>query len=212
MTTSHSTSLLLSVAKLWLLLVLASTSAAAAVSQPPAPRDPPCTGSFHWLGKGLKPEDCKYAIEKFWRIDVARYRSHEFEFVGLGGQRYTKLSPMKTPRRYQHDTCTLVIANLNLFPRMDLPEPPRRPFKYSDVSSFEELYQAAGRVDQHCVSWVHQAGYQDTGELGSLGVFLMATGSYEEEYIPEGVTPKGRLLAMANQQNQSAPILPADTA
>ncbi|KAL8669189.1 MAG: hypothetical protein Q9168_006213 [Polycauliona sp. 1 TL-2023] len=166
MTPSYSICLLLSVARSWLLLALAATSVVAAPPRPPAPapRDPPCTGSFDWLGRGLKPMDCKYALEKFWRLDVARNRVHDFEFIGLGGQRYTKLTAMKTPRRYQHGSCTIVIANLNLFPPQDLPEPPQGPFKYSDISSFEELYQAADRVDYHCVSWVHQAGYQDTGK------------------------------------------------
>lgn len=60
-------------------------------------------------------------------------------------------------------SCTLVIANLNMFPSMDLPEPPPGPFRYNDISTFEELYEAARRVDQHCVAWVRQAGYQDTG-------------------------------------------------
>ena len=61
-------------------------------------------------------------------------------------------------------SCTLVIANLNLFPPMDLPEPPKVPLTYSDISSFEEVYQAAYRVDQHCVALVRQAGYQDIGK------------------------------------------------
>lgn len=43
-----------------------------------------------------------YAIEKFRRIDVARYRSFEFEFIGLGGHRESKLPAMKTPRRYSY--------------------------------------------------------------------------------------------------------------
>lgn len=100
MTTFHSLPLLLFVARLWLLL--GSLSVAAAVSRPPELRDPPCTGSFDWLGDGLRPEDCVNAIKKFWRIDVARYRSFEFEFIGLSGRRYSKLPPMKTPRRYSH--------------------------------------------------------------------------------------------------------------
>lgn len=64
-------------------------------------------------------------------------------------------------------SCTIVIANLNLFPPMDLPEPPRGPFKYSDISTFEELYGAAQRVDQHCLAWLRQAGYQETGKKPS---------------------------------------------
>ncbi|KAI4270844.1 MAG: hypothetical protein L6R38_007001 [Xanthoria sp. 2 TBL-2021] len=89
---------------------------------------------------------------------------------------------------------------------MDLPEPPPGPFTYSDISTFEELYEAARQVDQHCVAWVRQAGYQDTGNYGSLGVFLLATNSYEEIWIPEGVTPKTRAPGMAAQQNQSVPL------
>lgn len=100
MTTFHSLPLLLFVARLWLLL--ASLSVAATISQPLKLRDPPCTGSFDWLGDGLRPEDCVYAIEKFRRIDVARYHSFEFEFIGLGGHRDSKLPAMKTPRRYSY--------------------------------------------------------------------------------------------------------------
>lgn len=100
MTISHSVRLLFLVARLWLLL--ASTSVAAALSQPPKPRDPPCTGSFDWLGDGLRPVDCVYAIEKFWRLDVARHGSLDFEFIGLGRHRYTRLPAMQTPRRYKH--------------------------------------------------------------------------------------------------------------
>lgn len=55
-----------------------------------------------------------------------------------------------------------------MFPSMDLPEPPPGPFTYSDISTFEELYEAARQVDQHCVAWVRQAGYQDTGKKPPL--------------------------------------------
>ncbi|KAL8976483.1 MAG: hypothetical protein Q9205_007512 [Flavoplaca limonia] len=94
---------------------------------------------------------------------------------------------------------------------MDLPEPPKGPFQYSDISSFEDLYQSATRVGEHCVALVRQAGYQDTGTHGSLGVFLMATDSYEDQYIPEGVTPRARPLQMASEQNESVPIASTDT-
>ncbi|KAL9618078.1 MAG: hypothetical protein Q9204_008437 [Flavoplaca sp. TL-2023a] len=88
---------------------------------------------------------------------------------------------------------------------MDLPEPPRGPFQYSDISSFEDLYMSATRVGEHCVALVRQAGYQDTG------VFLMATDSYEDQYIPEGVTPRARPLQMASEQNESVPLASTDT-
>ena len=48
---------------------------------------------------------------------------------------------------------------------MDLPEPPKGPFRYSDISSFEDLYQSATRIGEHCVALVRQAGYQDTGKI-----------------------------------------------
>ncbi|KAL8878259.1 MAG: hypothetical protein Q9198_003891 [Flavoplaca austrocitrina] len=77
---------------------------------------------------------------------------------------------------------------------MDLPEPPKGPFQYSDISSFEDLYQSATRVGEHCVALVRQAGYQDT-----------------DQYIPEGVTPRARPLQMASEQNESVPIASTDT-
>ena len=116
MTTSHSVRLL-SLAGLLLLLGFASISLAAAVARPESLRDPPCTASLNWLGDhGLNPVDCAYAIRKFWRIDVVKYRSNDMEFVGLGGQRYSKLPAMQTPRRYRHGKMELPDTWLELFP------------------------------------------------------------------------------------------------
>lgn len=61
-------------------------------------------------------------------------------------------------------------------------------------------------------STIEDAESGGTGNYGSLGVFLMATNSYEENWIPEGVTPKTRPPGMAAQQNQSVPLNLAGTA
>lgn len=53
---------------------------------------------------------------------------------------------------------------LGEFPRQELPEPPKGPFKRTDISTFFDIYDAAKRVQANCVAWVHQAGYQDIGE------------------------------------------------
>lgn len=116
MTTSHAVPLL-SLTRWLLLLAFAPTSLAAAVARPVSLRDPPCTASLNWLGDhGLNPMDCEYAIRKFWRIDVVKYQSNDMEFVGLGGQRYSKLPAMRTPRRYRHGKMELPDTWLELFP------------------------------------------------------------------------------------------------
>ncbi|KAL8724566.1 MAG: hypothetical protein Q9166_007876 [cf. Caloplaca sp. 2 TL-2023] len=196
-------------AGLWVMLAL-PPSVLAAVSVDP--RDPPCTGSYDWLGTGLNAVDCVYAIDKFFNLEVAHHAYQTFEFTGVSHRRYTKLPAMRTPRRYTHGTCTLVVTLLGIFPSMDLPEPPKGPFKDSDISTFYDLHQAASRIQKHCVAWVRQAGYEDLGSFGSLGVFLMATNSNEERFIPPGVEPSSRSLVLASQQNQSVPLNLAEIA
>ncbi len=61
-------------------------------------------------------------------------------------------------------TCTLVVAMLAEFPRQELPEPPKVPFKRSDVSTFFDIYDAARRIQADCVALLDQVGYQDLGE------------------------------------------------
>ena len=110
MTASRSVSVP-SLARLLILLAFTAIALAAAVARPTSLRDPPCTGSLNWLGDhGLNPMDCEYAIRKFWRIDVVKFRSLDIEFVGLGGQRYSKLPAVQTPRRYRHGTTKLPIT------------------------------------------------------------------------------------------------------
>lgn len=53
---------------------------------------------------------------------------------------------------------------LSIFPRMDLPEPPKGPFLLNDVSTFYELHEAALSVHKNCVDLLHQAGYQNIGK------------------------------------------------
>ncbi|KAI4242446.1 MAG: hypothetical protein L6R40_004000 [Gallowayella cf. fulva] len=156
--------------------------------------------------------DCLYAIEKLFNLEVVHYRSHNFEFTASPGRQSTKLPRMRTPRRYTHDSCTLVVALLGEVPSSHLPEPPKRSLKFSDISTFEDLYRAAGRIQTHCVAWVHQAGYLDLGTFGSLGVFLMATNSYEDRFIPPGVKPSAGPLTMPSPRNHSGSLDTAGTA
>lgn len=169
-------------ASLCLLLLSAPTySLAAAVQSRRLGREPPCTGSFDWLSPQMLAADCAAAIEKLRRSDRAWHGSRDFEFIGKSGRKTTLLH-MRTPRRYTAGeliclcleiamlglicagTCTLVIAMLNLFPEADLPDPPKHFLGSSDVTSFEDLYLAAISVQDNCVAWLHQAGYQQEGK------------------------------------------------
>ena len=67
-------------------------------------------------------------------------------------------------------------------------------------------------VRNHPYSLTQTAECGGTGQYGSLGVLLMATNSYEENWIPEGVTPKARPSIMATQKNQSVFLDSASTA
>ncbi|KAI4173805.1 MAG: hypothetical protein LQ346_008348 [Caloplaca aetnensis] len=223
------------VSLLWAFLVAAPTAAAATIQRPAAAnREPPCTGSFNWLSPHLNPSDCVAAIGKLWKSDVARYGNHELEFVGARTRARTGLHPMLTPRRYtagksspqrpkrnqatfapmltNHNpagTCTVVIAMLDIFPLGDLPEPPRPPFTPTDITSFHDLYQAATSVQLNCVTWLKQAGYQQEGVTQSIAVLLMATGSYEERFIPRGVVlsdKPGGAVVMSNDTSSPSPV------
>lgn len=85
---------------LWMILLLCPCSDS--VSLPPTSRnrDPPCTGSFDWLNPKFDSSDCVAAMNKFYRLDVARHGARDFEFVGTSGIYKTKLPKMRTPRRY----------------------------------------------------------------------------------------------------------------
>lgn len=188
------------VGRLWAMLLVASMlSSAATMQQPSTNRDPPCTGSFDWLGPVMNASDCVAAIGKLWDTDVAQYGHRDLEFIGKAGIRRTRLRPVQTPRRYTAGkarpegscergvdhadwmlfagTCTLVIAMLDLFPLMDLPEPPKPPFRPSDVSSFRDTYEAATSVHLNCVRWLRQAGYQQEGKRSG---FVLAFTSFSQ--------------------------------
>ncbi|KAL8898888.1 MAG: hypothetical protein Q9207_006474 [Kuettlingeria erythrocarpa] len=124
---------------------------------------------------------------------------------------------MLTPRRYTAGTCTVVIAMLGIFPPVDLPDPPRHPFTPTDVTNFHNLYQAAKSVHLNCVTWLKQAGYQQeelsrllttilvgVGVTKSIAVLLLATGSYEEQFIPRGVAFSGEPGGAALMSNDTA--------
>lgn len=122
---------------------------------------------------------------------------------------------------------------LNIFPRMDLPEPPKGPFTPTDVASFHELYEAASSVQLNCVALLHQAGYREEGKRGelscpsdrlrrirliltrlvigltsSIGVLLLAKNSYEDQIIYGGITPSGTPKAPAVRLNNTRPVAP----
>lgn len=101
---------------------------------------------------------------------------------------------------------------LEIFPKMDLPEPPEGPLMPSDISTFWDLHTAAVSIHENCVSWLHQAGYQEMGMVKSLGVFLMSTNSPMDRYIPPGVRPTGRELNAAVKMKQNTTSTLADTA
>ncbi|KAL8924517.1 MAG: hypothetical protein Q9208_003992 [Pyrenodesmia sp. 3 TL-2023] len=207
----HKSNVFFLVSLLWALLVAAPTLFAAATTlrRPPASREPPCTGSFNWLSPKLNPLDCAAAIRKLWETDVVRYGNRELEFFGTRTRPRTGLRAMVTPRRYIAGTCTVVIAMLDIFPPSDLPEPPRPPFWPSDITSFHELYQAATSVHLNCLTWLKQAGYQQEGVADSIAVLLMATGSYEDRFIPRGVVPgdkPGAAVADSNGTSSSEPM------
>lgn len=64
---------------------------------------------------------------------------------------------------------------LQLFPSMDLPEPPKGPLMPSDVSTFWDLHTAAVSVYEDCVALLRQAGYQ---ELGKSRKFFLVAGIF----------------------------------
>lgn len=182
--TSNAVAIFLA-SRLWVILLSCPSSHTTPLPPISTNRDPPCTGSFDWLSPKFESSDCTAAITKFYRLDVARHGTRELEFVGPSGVFKTNLPKIRTPRRYtvgrplnpntpekRSETdceglpigsCTLVIAMLDVFPRMDLPDPPPTPSRLSDVSNFYDLHQAAMRVQSTCVQWIHQAGYLDLG-------------------------------------------------
>ncbi len=53
---------------------------------------------------------------------------------------------------------------------------------------------------------VHHAKIGRVGDYQSIGVFLMATYSYEDLHLPAGIRPTARTAIMTSQQNQSLPL------
>lgn len=94
------TLLSISSASLWLLVLQISGCMTATIPVAPKNRDPPCTGSWNWLGSGMVTADCTAAIQKFFAVDVSRYGYRDFEFRSAYRKRKTPLLQMETPRRY----------------------------------------------------------------------------------------------------------------
>ena len=72
---------------------------------------------------------------------------------------------------------------LNFFPDGSLPGGEVGPFKETDVASFEEIFWAAGKVEQECVVKDHAVGFGAVGLNEAIGVFLWATDSLENVYL-----------------------------
>ncbi len=70
---------------------------------------------------------------------------------------------------------------LNLFPDRSLPGGDVGPFKETDVASYKDLYFAAQRLLRSCISNNEAAGFIAVGRSESIGVFLWATDSLQNQ-------------------------------
>ena len=144
--------------------------------------DQPMCGNYpSWVGATglLNPNDCLDALHRLENSDRRFFRTLDFEFMAPGATPRTNLPKMKTPRKYVHDSCTLVIAMLSTFPQSSLPGQGTRrlPYASTDTSRFSYLWSIAAWVDADCLSKNQMLGWCATGESLDIGVFVWATGS-----------------------------------
>ncbi|KAL2050063.1 hypothetical protein ABVK25_009673 [Lepraria finkii] len=133
----------------------ASTRLPRASSGSTAPQpDYSCTNDYDWIGDGYNYEDCRAAVQRLYNVEVAQYGGREYEFLPHGGTNQTQKPTMETPRRYTVGQCTLAIVMMDFFQEGELPgEDPSGQYIYSntEVTSFEDLWLAAGLVEMNCV-------------------------------------------------------------
>lgn len=178
----------------------ASTRLPRASSGSTAPQpDYSCTNDYDWIGDGYNYEDCRAAVQRLYNVEVAQYGGREYEFLPHGGTNQTDKPTMETPRRYivgrltlvpikaastnseSQGQCTLAIVMMDFFQEGELPgEDPSGQYIYSntDVTSFEDLWLAAGLVEMNCVvekKMSQMLGWAPTGRKFSLTNHLTNT-------------------------------------
>ena len=78
----------------------------------------------------------------------------------------TCLCPSKVARAKKVEgTCTLAIVMLNFFSDGELPGGMRGPFASRDVTSFDEIWQAASQIEATCVLQNGRPGWAVEGML-----------------------------------------------
>lgn len=123
-----------------------------------------CTKAQTWLADGFHRDDCIGIIDYIYKHEASERESQEYEFASLGATPKTDLPIMVTPRKYEYRTCVVTIAMLDQFRPRELPGSDfRERYEETDVAMFENVWDAALKVEFSCGRW-GEAGWVALGK------------------------------------------------
>jgi len=141
-----------------------------------------CTDNTAWIGSGSTNVDCIGAVQLLYHREVKHWKDQDFEFISekVEGR---SIPWQRTPRKYtvgnfsrlytlredqvsdqSAGTCTVAIVMLNFFADGELPGIDGGPFASRDVTSFNEIWQAASQIEAMCLLHSGKPGWASQGK------------------------------------------------
>lgn len=139
-----------------------------------------CVGSESWIVPRFSGvHDCADAVDRLYLTDYGRFSTRNFEFLAADTTPASRhLTTQFTPRRYTIGSCTVAVVMLADFPvSQPFPGQPPGPHPARDISNYEKVWEAAGRISAACVTAEQFGGWEAVGRDGGIGVFIWSRGS-----------------------------------
>ncbi|KAL9603285.1 MAG: hypothetical protein Q9219_001308 [cf. Caloplaca sp. 3 TL-2023] len=144
-----------------------------------------CTDTRFWMPNRILPQDCREALRIMRQMEGNKRMDQRFEFLAPNARPVKRLLPLKTPRVYRSETCTIAVTMLASYKPWDLPPDARTgPFPTSETATLGELITGAETLVSTCVEANRKAGWDAEG-WSSLGIAVTAwqTGSAVDKAI-----------------------------
>lgn len=152
-----------------------------------------CTTSVAWTGADELSasffNDCRVALNIFFRSEVCPHGVSEFEFAGERSVPFHHYLLQLTPRRYYFRTCTIAIINKPDIPQAFWLGPSLGIDPETDVASYDEIYLALLALRNQCQVDREEVGWTVVGEASGVVLMVFKTSSPVDVAIRPRTTP-----------------------